>query len=300
MEAIPRAESRSKEEGLGGIYMKKVFMVIAVFLFLLSACGTGKDTEPTEEIASMETQEVAGQKLKSHKTDDVEINIISLEICPELSMARLTYDMKLLEDVAHPDSVVREYYECLIVGSDKVEEMQDGSYRVVETGDYTVSEEELEKCAGVFRSMKWKAEDVLDSSQIKKDEMEITRIPMHEFEATDGNGISMFVKLCPLGGRIESDTDWQKNERVAYVVADLKNGSSEYVIRIPTIVQGKDRKKYQAEPPEEVQLLEEKEEAIFQLTGMLQPDLKSLVFHFDEDLDMHTIAGFRLIIQELE
>lgn len=299
METIPRAESRSQERG---IYMKKVFIVIAVFLFYLSACGTGKDTEPTEEIASMEIQEVAGQKLKPHKTDDVEINIISLEICPELSKARMTYDMKLLKEVEQPDSVVREYYECLIIGSDKVEEMQDGSYRVVETGDYTVSEEELEKSAGVFRSMKWKAEDVLDSSQIKKDEMEITRIPMQEFEATDGNGISMFVKLCPFGGRIDSEQDWQQNKRIAYVIADLQDGSSEYVAKLPCLVTGKDRKKYQVEPPEEVLDLQEKEyeDCVIYIPSGVMPDFQTYDFYTDEDINLEVIKSFRLIIQELE
>lgn len=277
--------------------MRRKFLLTAiVFVLFCNACGIERNTAPTEE---KNRTEMWAEDTESGKITDVEINIVSLVVCPEMAMVRLTYDVKVLKEMAHPNSYAGQFYTNVVeLCSVKREDAGNKTYRIVETGDYTVSTEKLEKIgAENFFGFNHKG---LEATSVKNDEMEITRVSMKEFEAADGNGTCVTVKLCPLGGRIESDTDWQKNERVAYVVADLENGSSEYVIRIPAVVQGKDRKKYQAEPPEEVQALEEKDVAVFQLTGMLQPDLKSLVFHFDENLDMDTIAGFRLIMQDLE
>lgn len=275
---------------------KKHLFAVLILTFFCSACGTAGSGLPTEGKNGTETQV---ENAESAKINDVEINVVSLDICPEMTMARLAYDVRVLKETAHPEAYAGQFFTNLwSQNTSSPAEAADGAYRFVTTGSYTVNTEELKKInAKNFFGFNHQE---LASSHVKNDEMEITNVTMKEFEATDGNDISMSIKICPLGGRIESDMDWQKNERAAYVVADLKDGSSEYVIRIPAAVQGKDRKKYQMEPPEEVLALEEKDGNMFQLAGMLQPDLQSLVFYFDENPDMDAIEGFRLIIQELE
>ncbi|MCM1561903.1 MAG: hypothetical protein NC123_20590 [Butyrivibrio sp.] len=274
----------------------KVIVIVAVLLFC-GACGTEKSA-PTDEANRMGTQAVM-QDTQEEK--DVEINIISLDICPELSMARLTYDIKVLKEMAHPDSFADEFYQSMIVGSHTQEELTDDCYRHIVTGTYTVSTEELEKVGAGCFFRKMQNNPKVDASKVKNNQMTITSVPMKQFEAADGDKITVSVKLSPLGGRIESEQEWQEDQRAAYVIVDFKDGSSEYVTRLPAIVSGIDKKRYDVEEPEEVRQLSLREDGVFmKMAGMSQPDYQSLTFHFDEDIDVDSIEDFRLIIQELE
>lgn len=278
---------------------KKFLLTALIFALFCSACGIGGNTAPTEGEKATETQ--AGDT-ESGKITDVEINVISLEICPELTMARLTYDVRVLKEMRHPETYAGEFgAACWDLANSASGELVDGAYRYAITGSYRWTEDEMEKIgAGSFGSM-GRGKKVA-ASHVKNDEMEITRVPMKEFEAADGSGITMTVKLCPLGGRIESDMEWQENRRIAYIIADLKDGSSEYLTKLPYVFWGKDRKKYQVEPPEEVQKLEDKEyeECIIHNSGGAMPDYQTYYFHTNDPADVDAIAGFRLIIQELE
>lgn len=143
----------------------------------------------------------------------------------------------------------------------------------------------------------------MDASRIRKDQMEITIVGVKHFEATDGNGLTFPVDISWIGGRIAPTEEWQKDSRRAYVVADLEDGTSCLVARLPA-VNPFGKKKYRVEDPQEIKEMEAREEQegkdfVWMASG-IQTENCGLIFETENDIEVEKIQSMRLIVQELE
>lgn len=222
--------------------------------------------------------------------EEDEIHMVSLIMCPEISIARLTVDIKTIKNKEQIENIA----QGLIFGDQTMEPIE-GGYEVVWQGYYDKSADEVEE-AGKFQY----GSEPIPKSQINKENMEITVIGAKHFEASDGGNLVFPVDISTMGLCICPREDWQSDQRRVYVVADFKDGSSKLITRLPVkIYMGKKEKNLQ--PPREIEELENQEDGyLAPITGGIEVEHDGIRFATSDDIDVDSIENVRLVVQELE
>lgn len=265
---------------------------LVVVLFACIACVTVVGTHMQDLEKTKETEE----------TED-EIIVISLEVSPEIRVARMTYDVKTdrnKEELEEPQA----FTPVGMFGLYEVSEITpiEGGYRMVCQGIYDDTVDELEKKRDFRYYGHSGKKQIMDDSRVHSSQMEITVVGARHFDAVDVNGFSLPVDISPLGVCILPEQEWQEDARRAYVIADLKDGTSRLITKLPTV--NPLGKKYRAAPPQEIQKLEEEENQMENLFiewgSAAETENCGLRLASENDIDVELIENVRLIVQELE
>lgn len=242
------------------------------------------------------------QDTEKAKESEDEITMVSLEVSPEISVACLTYDVKTDKEKEELDGTAG-YDPVAMFGLYAVRDITpiEGGYRIVCQGIYDGTVGELEKKREFWYYSPDGRKKMIDDAHVHSSQMEITIVAARYFEAVDEGGLMMPIDISPLGVCILPEREWQENARRAYVIADLKDGTSRLITTLPTV--NPLGKKYKADPPLEVQKIEKEESQIedsFIVWGVAaETENCGLRLASENKIDIDQIKNVRLVVQNL-
>ncbi len=238
-----------------------------VLVFVLAAMGIA--------CASCGTHE---QDVKNTEPSEDRVIKQSFEVSPGIKAAQLTYKVKTdkeqreVEDANYVPKGIFSLYELASITQ------EDDGYTLVYDGIY-------------------------NDAYVNIDETDTIVVEEKHFDATDGKNLEFPVKVSELGVCIEPTEEWQNDNRRAYVIADLKDGTSRLITKLPA-VDPASRKKYQTEPPEEVQKIMELEDDVYPtfITQGCANELPNCGIRIavKVKIDVGQIEKIRLIVQKIE
>lgn len=248
---------------------KKLLETIALITVLTSlnmvcvACGNNNQQDATN----------------TQQSDD-KVIMQSFEVSPDIKVARLTCSV---ETDKKQQVVEKSYADYIPQGIFSLYELADIK---AEDDGYTLVYD------GIYE----------DASK-KADEKDSDIIETKHFDASDGDGLELPVEVSKLGVCIEPEEEWQNDSRRVYVIADLKDGTSRYITKLPAI-DPSGKSKYKIDPPEEVQKIMDQESDVYPEfvtwgSAMEMPNC-GVRIAARADIDVEQIETIRLIVQNLE
>lgn len=211
---------------------RKIVCLLAAMSLLLAGCTSqsAADETQTDRISSLENYETQNSQLDTETEKQDEIQLLSLECVPELSLARLTAKIT----TSKPQNEIEDYYPNFIYGNTKVNPTE-GGYLMSWEGIYDVPLEQLEAIDTLY----YKGEEMKDAS-LQKESMEVTTLDAAKFKAKDSEENVFEISISKLGFKITHNlTKAEKMDKKRYFVAELKDGSEAIIWELPTLTNGK-------------------------------------------------------------
>lgn len=215
---------------------------IVCFLIAMSLLLTGCTSPSAVDQTQMQAQSASSSEEKETQTQD-EIQFLSLECVPELSLARLT--VKITTDKSM--DMIQKYYPNYIYGQNKITETE-GGYLISWVGPYDIPQKELEAIDTLYYNGKEQKDAVIQSEN-----MQVKTFDTVKFETKDKEKNVFHISISKIGFKITYDLEQFDKKR--YFVAKLKDGSEVILYELPTITFGKKMKSNKV--PEKIKKLED-------------------------------------------
>lgn len=271
----------------------RAMLVAAFFGSMVWVMLITTDAKKLEDVRNTEVIELT-------KESEDEVTVISLTVSPKVRVARITYEVKTDKSQEEVEGIYGIYPVGLfgVYSAPEIIPIE-GGYRIVCRGIYDNTIDELET-QQEFQF--YDNDELMDISHVHSSQMEMTVVEEKHFEVSDENGYVFPIDISKLGVCILPEQEWQEHARRAYVIMDLKDGTSRLLTKLPAV--NPLRKKYQVDPPEEVQDLEEKEcqieELFIEWGAAYETDNCGLRVAAENEIEVDQIENVRLIIQELQ
>lgn len=271
----------------------RAMLVAAFFGSMVWAMLITTDTKKLEDVRDTEVTEIT-------KESEDEVTVISLTVSPKVRVARITYEVKTDKSQEEVEGIYG-IYPVGLFGVYSVPEIIpiEGGYRIVCRGIYDNTIDELET-QQEFQF--YDNDELMDVSHVHSSQMEMTVVEEKHFEVSDENGYVFHIDISKIGVCILPEQEWQEDARRAYVIMDLKDKTSRLLTNLPAV--NPVHKKYQVDPPEEVQDLEEKESQIEELFiewgAAHETENCGLRLAAENEIEVDQIENVRLIMQELQ
>lgn len=223
---------------------------------------------------------VHGQDVKNTEQSEDRVIRQSLEVSPGIKAAQLTCKVKTKKKQQEVEDSYSNY-------------IPKGIFSLYELADIT---QENDGYTLVY-------DGIYNEAYVNIDKKDTVVVEEKHFNATDGKELEFPIKVSELGVCIEPKEEWQNDNRRVYVIADLKDGTSRLITKLPA-VDPASKKKYQIDPPEEVQKITEQEDDVSPnfITWGCANDLPNCGVRIATriKIDVGQIEKIRLIVQKIE
>ena len=263
---------------------RRIFWSLIAMSLLLTGCKSQSMIDqttqtPSESDFSSEKKETQKNLIDTEIQD--EIQLLSLECVPELSLARLT--AKITTDKSK--DIIQKYYPNYIYGQSKITKTEEG-YLMSWVGSYDVSQQELEAIDALYYNGK-----ELKDAVFQTENMQVETFDTTKFEAKDAEKNIFQISISKLGFKITYDLE--KMDKKRYFVAELKDGGEAILWQIPTITFGKKMKS--SKVPDKISELEDNDAYIGTECGGTE-DAKngSATIYSQSDIDETNVASIHI------